>query len=384
MDDNKSFSGGVSTGKRNRKTRLRRLLAGLTTLLLVLAALLVFALRDRLSSERLRETFGQSVENTIQSEPYTYEMGSGQVFAAAGNGFAVASSSALEYLDRDGRALYKQLVSYGQPAVFASANGVLFCDLGTENLVWLDAEGKPLSLSPAGEVLTASMNARGYVALVTAEAGYKGKVTVYDATAKARYAWWSGSGYVLAARLSPDCRILAALCAEESGGKLHLFRLDSETELAAAEFPDELPFDLDFLGNDSLCAVSQEGLRFLGLDGTLREGFDFGDYFLMDYEFGESFAVCYVSAYRGGGGGFQESFSPAGELLAVKEQDRDILSLSASGRSLLAMSGGGWTVYSPELNVQRASASLLTARRALLRTDGSILLLGSYAAERVR
>ncbi|MBR3083788.1 MAG: hypothetical protein IKH03_04375 [Oscillospiraceae bacterium] len=384
MDDNNTFSGGQPTGTQSRKAKLRRLLAGLATLLLVLSALLVFALRDRLSSERLRETFGQGAENTIQSEPYTYEVGTGQVFAVAGNGFAVASSSALEYLDRDGRALYKQLVSYSQPAVFASASGVLFCDLGTEKLVWLDAEGKPRSLSPAGEVLTASMNARGYVALVTAEAGYKAKVTVYDATAKARYEWWSGSGYVLAARVSPDCRVLAALCAEESGGTLHLFRLDSETELASAAFPGELPFDLDFLGNDSLCAVGQTGMSFLGLDGALRERFDFGDYYLMDYEFGESFAACYVSAYRGGGGGFLETFSPAGELLAVKEQERDILSLSASGRSLLAMSGGGWTVYSPELNVQRASASLLTARRALLRADGSILLLGAYAAERVR
>ena len=224
-----------------------------------------------------------------------------QRHAAAGNGFGVASSSALEYLDRDGRNVFKQLVSYSSPAVVASANGVLFCDLGTEKLVWVNADGEKLDVTPYDEVLTVSMNERGSVALTTAAAGYKGLVSVYDSAGKLLYQWWSGSGYVLDAVLSPDDKQLAVLCAESGGGRLHVLRLDSETERSVTAFPDELPFDLAFLGNDALCAVSQETLTFLTGDGTVKERFVFGDYYLMDYAFGDSFAAVYVSAYRSGG-----------------------------------------------------------------------------------
>lgn len=370
--------------RRRMGPKLRGILAVLVTLILIAVAVLAFLQRDRLSQEGLRETFGRSGDATIQNEPFTYEVGTGQVFSTAGNGFAVASSSALEYLDRDGKALFKQLVSYDRPAVFGSSAGVLFCDLGTEKLVWLDAEGQRRELSPGGEIQTARMNAHGYVALTTSAAGYKSLVTVYDPEAKAVYQWWSGAGYVLSAAVSPDNRLLAVLCAESGGGKLHVFRLDSETEVSALSYPEELPFDLAFLGNDSLCAVSEEALTFSDSVGKIKERFVFGDYYLMDYEWGESFAAVYVSAYRSGGGGYLESFNAGGELLAVKEQTRDVLGLSASGRQLLALTGGGWTLYSQELNVQRSREALVTARDALLRPDGSILLLGSYSAERVK
>ena len=266
----------------------------------------------------------------------------------------------------------------------ASAHGVLFCDLDTEKLVWVNADGEALNVKPYDAVLSVSMNKHGYVALTTAAAGYKGLVSVYDSAGKLLYQWWSGSGYVLDAELSPDNKLLAVLCAENGGGQLHVFRLDSETERSVTPFPDELPFDLAFLDSDELCAVSQAAMTFLTADGTVKEHFVFGDYYLMDYEFGDSFAAVYVSAYRSGGGGYLESFSPSGELLAVKEQEHDVTSLSANGRQLLVMTAGGWNIVNQELNRQRGKDALMTCKRALLRDDGSILLFGSYAAEKVR
>ena len=51
---------------------------------------------------------------------------------------------------------------------------------------------------------------------------------------------------------------------------------------------------------------------------------------------------------------------------------------------LLVMTSAGWGIFNQELNRQRGRDELMTYKRALLRDDGSVLLLGSYAAERVR
>ena len=373
--------------KRRRNRRLRAILATAVTLLLIVAAVLVFVNRDRLSGENLRHTFGRDAEeesDSLQSEPYGYEVGTGQVFAVAGNGFAVASSSALEYLDRDGRTVYKQVVSYNEPAVFGSEAGVLFCDLGADRAIRLNAAGEKLELSPAGELITAAMNGEGWVTLVTSAAGYKGLVEVFDPGGELRYQWWSGSGYVLRAVVGPDNRTLAVLTAETGGGKLHIFRLDSETEQAAYSFGEELPFDLAFHSDDSLCVISEASLCFLRTDGTLIAQRDYSGYYLLDYELGEHFVAVYISAYRSGGGGYLESFSPAGELLAVQEQESDPLSLCINGRQLLVLNSGGWMLCHPDLSVQRQQNALTTAKKALLRQDGSILLLYSYFAERIR
>ena len=390
MDDREDWTDEREPVKRNKQKRralsttLRAVLAGLVTLALIAAGVWVVLSRDRLSSENLRETFGRGSEQTSANEPFTYEVGTGQVFASTGNGFAVASSSALEYLDRDGRKLFKQLVSYTRPAAIGSENGVLFCDLGTDKLVWLDADGNRKMLEASAAIQTASLNGHGWLALTTDAAGYKSLVTVYDDQGKRVYEWWSGTGYVLSARLSPDNKLLAVACAESGGGQLHLFRLDSEEEVFESFFPDELPFDLTFLGNDNICAISEDALTFLNASGEIRERFVFGDYYLMDYACGESFAAVYVSPYRSGGGGYLESFNASGELLAAAEQERDVLSLSAAGRQLLVMTGSGWTVYNAELHSQREREGLMTAKSALLRSDGNVLLLGSYQAERVR
>ena len=390
MDDREAWTDDRKPVKKKKTKRrplsftLRAVLAGLVSLALIALGVWAVLSRDRLSSENLRETFGRGSEQTSANEPFTYEVGTGQVFSSAGNGFAVASSSALEYLDRDGRKLFKQLVSYSRPTAIGSENGVLFCDLGTEKLVWLDADGNRKMLEPSAEIQTASLNQHGWLALTTGAAGYKSLVTVYDDQGKRVYEWWSGTGYVLSARVSPDNKLLAVACAEIGGGQVHAFRLDSEEEVFESYFPDELPFDLGFLGNDSICAISEDAMTFLSASGEIRERFVFGDYYLMDYEYGESFAAVYVSPYRSGGGGYLESFNVSGELLGVAEQERDVLSLSAAGRQLLVMTGGGWTVCNAELHSQRSREGLLTAKSALLREDGNVLLLGSYQAERVR
>lgn len=370
---------------KKRPKRLRRILAGVLTLLLIALAVLVFVFRDHLSDERLREAFGrQSTVFEPVDETFAYESGSDQVFAAAGNGLAVASGSAVQLLNAAGETVWKQIVSYGAPAVFASEECALFCDIGGRAAVCVTMEGESAAVETNDTIISASMNENGWFVLVTEAVGYKSLVRVYNAARELQYEWWSGSGYVLRAAVSPDNRRLGVLTADSAGAKLHLFSLSSETELAAAEFPRELVFDLSFLDNDTVCCLSETALHFVGTDGAERGKYELGSYYLMDYDFGgEGFVSLFVSAYRAGTGGLVLNVDSGG-LLGCAELSRSVTSLSARGKQLLVMTGGDIALYAQDMARQSYEETLMTAKRAILQPNGDILLLSAYAAEQFR
>ena len=361
---------------------LRRALAAILTLLLIALAVLVFVFRDELTGAGLRRIFGVR-ESAAAREAFTYETGASQVFAPAGDGLAVASGSSVQLLNAAGETVYKQVISYDTPACFGSEKGALFCDLGGTGCVLADFDGNERAPAPGGEIQTAGMNENGWFYLVTAEAGYKGLVSVYNSACEKQYEWWSGSGYVLRAAISPDNRSLAVLCAEREGAYLHFFALNSETERAVATVADTLLIDLCWLSGDSVCAVGETGVWFFSGDGTEKAVYPLEGRYLLDYEFGRaSFITVFVSAYRSGAGGTLLTLDSRGQVLGSAELDRDVISLSAVGKQVLAMTGDTLALYSQDMVRQSANETLMTAKRAILRPAGDILLLHAYSAEK--
>ena len=386
MDEKESAQGSEQVDnapKKQRSRTLRRILAGILTLLLIALAALVFVFRDTLTGEGLRRLFGRESAGTESREAFTYETGAEQVFAAAGDGLAVASSSTVQLLDGAGELVFKQVASYETPAVFGSAKGALFCDLGGTHGVFAYLSGESVELSPGGEILTADVNENGWFCLVTAEAGYKALVSVYNNACEKQFEWWSGSGYVLRAAVSPDDRALAVLCAERDCTKLHIFALNSETERAAEQIDNTLYFDLAWLGGDTICVLGETGVCFFDPEGKQTGAYDLEGRYLLDYELSRSgFAALYVSEYRSGAGGTLLTIGGDGRVLGSAELERDTVSMCAEGRQLLVMTAGSLALYDQNLVRQHASETLMTARRAILRPAGDVLLLYAYSAER--
>jgi len=389
MDEKQSGSGTEQTEQENKtpkkqhSRKLRRILAGILTLLLIVLAALVFVFRDALDGEGIRRIFGLENADGETREAFTYETGALQAFASVGNGLAVASSSSLQLLNEAGEMVFKQVVSYDSPAVFGSANGVIFCDLGGKQGVFAAPDGASEVIQTGGEILTAGMNENGWFYLVTAEAGYKALVSVYNSKCEKQYEWWSGSGYVLRAAVSPDNRSLAVLCAERDCTKLHFFALNSETERGSAVIEDALYFDLAWLGGDTVCAVGETGLRFFSASGAETGAYDLDGRYLLEYTLSRAgFAAIYVSAYRSGAGGTLMTLGGGGQVLGSAALERDIVSMSAEGKQLLVMTAGSLTLYDQGLVRQYANETLMTAKRAILRPAGDILLLHAYSAER--
>ena len=146
---------------------------------------------------------------------------------------------------------------------------------------------------------------------------------------------------------------------------------------------DTLLIDLCWLGSDSICALGETGVWFYASDGTLKGNCPLEGRYLLDYEFGRAgFVALYISAYRSGGTGTLLTLDSRGQVLGTAELDRDVISLSAVGKQLLVMTGSSLALYNQELVRQSANETLMTAKRAILRPAGDILLLHAYSAEK--
>jgi len=368
-----------------KKKKTRRCVLAIVIAVLLIAAVTGYIFREALPTDRLRGLLKQSTPAADDTEPFTYESGTDQVFATVGNGLAVASGSAVQLLNDAGITVWKKIVSYDTPAVFGGKERALLCDIGGNSVVVVTVAGESTPLETEGSLLSASMNGSGWFALVSETAGYKSLVQVYNDACELQYEWRSGSGYVLRTAVSPDNRVLAALCADSEGGVLHLLSLDSTDAMAETTFPDELLFDLAFSDANTLCCISQSALHFVRTDGTERGAYFLGEYNLLDYDLGgDGFAAVYASAYRAGTGGTVMTVSSAGKLLGSAEMSRNVVSMSARGDRLLVMTGGDLSLYGRDMDLKDREEALMTAKRALLRPDGKIYLLSAYAAEQFR
>lgn len=244
---------------------------------------------------------GEEEDLRKQTERYVFETGTQQVFADVGGGVAVGSSTGLQILDAEGYTILRSVVSITTPAIVSGEDTAVVYDVGGTVLRAGNTDGKVTILDTEETIISATMNEAGYLAVVTEETGYKGKVTVYNAEMEKVYAWHSGTNYVLSARVSPDCKTMVALTLEETGSGAHVFSLSSEDEYAAFYAPGTLLFDIAFLGNDRLCGIHDGGLVFFTTAGVEDGSFSFEGRYLAGYSFeGDGFAAVMLSQYLSG------------------------------------------------------------------------------------
>ena len=362
--------------KPKKKHPLRRVLAAVLVLIAAAGGLLVYAQRGRLSG-------ADDAASGSAMTDFAYENGSDQTFAAVGDGLAVASASGVQLLDERGDTVFREVCSMDTPAVAGSKQRAVFYDVGGSTCIVADLSGESTQPEIGGAVMSASVSDSGYFAVISEETGSKGLVQVFDSSCRLLYKWYSGTGYPLRAQVSPDNTRLAVLCVDGTGSRIHVFRLTSEDEQALIEYPGELLCDMYFMGASTLCAIGSSGAHFFGLTGEKLGEYSFGGRYLAAYDLGsQSFAAICLSDYRAGAGGTLVTLGADGTELGRCEISGDLISLSASGKQLLAATTDVLTLYSQALEEVSREDALITAKQALLRPKGDVLLLSLYSAER--
>ena len=245
----------------------------------------------------LRDRPGSASDYLDDSAPYTFDSSASRTFRTVDSRLAVVSSSGLQLLDDNGKTVLHEIFTLSQPGISVGGERVCAYDIGGTTLCVADFKGNKTDIEPPGEIISADLSDSGYLAVCSDAAGYKGAVTVYDTSGKAVYVWYSGTGYLVRAAVSPDGKYLAALCLQDSGSVVHTFALTSEDERGSAACADELFADLFWRGG-KVCCVSQTRLAFFDDNAKLTAEYPFGDLYLYDYAAeGDGFVTLALSRY---------------------------------------------------------------------------------------
>lgn len=366
--------------KHTKQNTSRRILAVILTLLVVILAVFVFLYRDRFAPASLSKSSEDLADMVSSNEPFTYETGSQQRFALMGSDLAVASSTGLQLLDKDGNTVSREVFSMINPAVCGSGNTCAFYDVGGYCLrIYKDGEFKNMDSDNA--ITSVSVNSSGYYAVAGSEPGYKGSVKVYDSALEPVYEWYSGSGYIIDAAVSPDNTLLAVLCVEASGSVVHIFKIDSEDEYASAAVPDELAFKLCFEEGGNFCIISEKSMHFFTSSGKALSNYDFADYYLADYELNENCWAIVLSKYVSGSDVTLLSFGGGGKQDGSSSLSAEPVALASQGGKLLVLSSSDISLYSHDLHLQKQNHVVPGFVSAVLLPKDSVLLLSSHYGE---
>lgn len=353
--------------------RRRRILAYAMAAFILLGAAALFIFRDAIG-----ELLGATTLDASRGEAWVFETGYSQQFGAAGNGLAAASSTGLQLLGPDGYTLVREIFPLDSPALCATDKLAAAWDVGGTTLRVSDMAGKVTKLDSEDSLISVSATDGGMLAVCAEKTGYKGVVTVYDAELNPVYEWYSGEGYLMTARVSPDGKHMAALRVSGEGGGVHLFSLNSELEKGAYICPGELLVDMEWLSDGSLCVLSEERAVILDETAAVKGSYDFGGMYLAARSYGEGFAALALSKYLSGGADAIVTVSDEGAELGRLEPGGELKALSAEGKEVLCLFSDGLALYSRSMARQGNIKDATAVKTAVLRKNGDALAV--YAA----
>ena len=370
-----------------KRGRLRRFLLFALVLLAVLGVVVVAAWRDGTGFDALRRLFAYGGADEAAGEVfYEYDESDSNRFAALGDALVVLSDTKLQVLGADGQEVWSVSVRMEAPALESGGGRAVAYDVGGTELYVVDAEGEVGSLSAPEHYpfLSARLNGEGWLAVTAGLEGHKGGVTVYDDRMEEVFLYKASKRFVLDACVTEDCSALAAVTLGQENStfvsNVVLYELDQEEPYADYDVTDGL---VTALGEQdgSILTVSDTCFTAASRSGEVESVYAYNGAYLREFDLhGDGFTALLLNRYRSGGLGRLVTVDTAGQEIASLDVNREILSLSAAGSYLAVLYMDTLTVYTEELEVYAQLEGTGAARSALMRADGSVLLLSSQNA----
>ena len=373
--------------KRSRKP----LLVLLIVAVLAVAAVTVAVLLDRSGFDGLRRKviYAKAVKDENGcAQLYRYSSDQSGHFASLEGSLVSVSMHQLTVLDEQNKTLYDEAVKFQSPALSVGGGRAAAYDVGGTVVYVLSDKGLMYTLDCAGELLSASLNTKGWLTVVCSESGCKAAVRVYDGNGEAVFAFKSSDRFVMTAALSADSRTLAAVTMGQENGTFAsyviFYRVNSDQEAGRCTLRGSVVYDLMAAGT-GFCAVTEEQLCFIDGSGVMTAAYDYGgDYLRRVSISGDGYAALLLGRYRTGTQHRVVTVNSDGQELASLELDAEVSSLSAAGRYVAVLCSDHLTIYDKQLLPVAELEEVSQAREVLMRSDGSAVLAGSTAASLTR
>ena len=369
-----------------KKTAPRRTLRVLLAVVaLVLAAVAAFVLLDRTAFDGLRRSIAYMQAEKDESgcaKLYQYNGDGTSVYADLDGCLLVASGKEITLLDAKGNAVYHTALQAGQVAVTAEDGFAVVYEIGGKSLHLLDSKGLVKEMTIEGEIFSVERGAGGKFAVTLKKTGYKTAVSVYNGKGEPLYEFSSAQKYLMTAAVSENGKYMAAAAmGQESGtfvSSLQIYKLTSDTQQADASV-DGGVYELGAV-DGRFCAVTDKALCFVKNDGAVTEYSYQGATLSRCSLGGGKFAAVLLENYSSGGLTHLATVNTAGEEIASLAVESEVLDLSAAGRYLTVLYSNRLVIYDQKLQPCTVLEDVSSARRVLMRADGSAVLVGTNAA----
>ena len=369
-----------------KKTAPRRTLRVLLAVVaLVLAAVAAFVLLDRTAFDGLRRSIAYMQAEKDESgcaKLYQYNGDGTSVYADLDGCLLVASGKEITLLDAKGNAVYHTALQAGQVAVTAEDGFAVVYEIGGKSLHLLDSKGLVKEMTIGGEIFSVEMGAGGKFAVTLKKTGYKTAVSVYNGKGEPLYEFSSAQKYLMTAAVSENGKYMAAAAMGQDSGtfvsSLQIYKLTSDTQQADASV-DGGVYELGAV-DGRFCAVTDKALCFVKNDGAVTEYSYQGATLSRCSLGGGKFAAVLLENYSSGGLTHLATVNTAGEEIASLAVESEVLDLSAAGRYLTVLYSNRLVIYDQKLQPCTVLEDVSSARRVLMRADGSAVLVGTNAA----
>ena len=368
---------------------LLRVIATLVVLAVGLALVAAVAFRDSVNLDSIKRWFtyrSLTRSDSGRAESFPYDGDLTDTFAVLDGDLLVCSRNTISLYSGSGTQYINHQVSMENPVVSTNSSLAVVYDAGGSSLYILGQRALVWSVQDLEPILSARLNRNGQLTVATQASGYRGTVTVYDASYSPVMRLSLTSAFVMDAALSDDGHTLATLTVGQANGafstSLELYNMDYVGGEYKPNFTCPLGGGVVLETRhtaSSLWALADRGLTVTNHEG-LSSGVSWADKHLRRYTLrGDGFAVILLGKYRAGSQAELWVVDETGQrrTLNINEQ---VMSISAAGRYLAVLTGDRLDIYTDELELYDTLEGTQGARVVLLMADGSAILISADSA----
>lgn len=389
------IKGGRQTGRPERVTnRLKRLLAFLLTVVLVLGAVVLVVNYDKLNFDFIKRWFSyRTLErgDSGQAESFPFDGDGTSTFASLDGDLLVCSTTGVRLYSASGQVYVDHTVTMEHPVAEAAGHTALAYGAGGRTLLVCRnrEEAFSLELAEGEELLSADVNENDWMVVLTRVSGTKGIITVYNDQFGEVMQIKLSERFVMDVALSPDNQTVALLTMGLTNGTF-----GSQVELyptTGTSTEEAVPQVSTPVGSEVILKMSWDGYGVWALGensvyhlddtGALTGSYSYAGRYLKGFSLdGDGTAVLLLGKYRAGSTAELVVVDRKGEEQAVLALEEQVLSISAAGRYVGVLTADRLDIYDQELNVYHTLDGTQSARKVLQRTDGSAMLINNDTA----
>ncbi len=359
--------------KTNKKAKGRKITVIAVVLLIIIAVVIII----------FGKKIGSAVTGnaSLQTEEFYYESYSKNTFGWLRGNLLLASSAGIELYGGNGELKNSEIFVMESPAIDISGDYGVVYDIEGTSIRVVDSKGNIRTIDNASDIITVGVNKNGWVVAVTQEDGYKALATVYNDEGTPVYKWYSGTGYIIDADISPSNGSMVAACIGDDGSYIDIFDLTSEEVKYTYSGGNTFIISAEYLNNNRIYAVSDEKSLMLDEKLNLLGETDFESNSLTDYVVTEdSYTVLALSKYYSGNIGELIVNNVDGEKTASLDVEKKIMSVSAAGDYIAVLYSDSVVVYTKDLAVFAHKENVQGVKEILALNSGSVILVSSYSA----